>query len=303
MAANTEFPGLAGPMRGRRVRPGDRLRDVLLWIIVLVWFIPAFWIILTSVRLRTEVDAHPPVWIPSALSFDSYKIIFGMPTPEGAFGLGGSIPVMAYARNSIIVALISTAFAIVIGTLAGFAFSRFRFRGKNSLFLGFMLGRAVPGIALSLPLFVLYARLGLSDTILGLVITYVALNTPFTAWLMDGFFRAIPEELDDAARIDGCSHWGAFIRVALPLALPGAAAAAIFAFLTSWNEFALASIITRTPASRTFPPALFEFTGQFVSDWRGMTAMAVLMLIPAVIFVALVQRQLVQGLASGATKG
>jgi multiple sugar transport system permease protein len=136
-----------------------------------------------------------------------------------------------------------------------------------------------------------------------MILTYVALNIPFTAWLMDGFFRALPEELDDAARIDGCSHWGAFIRVALPLALPGVAASAIFAFLTCWNEFALASVITRTPQSRTFPPALFEFTGQFVSDWRGMTAMAVLMLIPAVLFVALVQRQLVQGLASGATKG
>jgi len=126
---------------------------------------------------------------------------------------------------------------------------------------------------------------------------------PFTAWLMDGFFRSIPEELDDAARIDGCSHWGAFVRVALPLTLPGVAASAIFAFLTCWNEFALASTITRTPASRTFPPALFEFTGQFVSDWRGMTAMSVMMLIPAVIFVALVQRQLMEGLTSGAMKG
>jgi multiple sugar transport system permease protein len=298
MAANTEFG-----KRSHRIRMSDRLRDVLLWMIVMIWFLPALWIILTSVRLRAEVDAHPPVWIPSALSFDSYKIIFGMPTPEGAFGLGGSIPVLTYARNSIIIALTATAIAIVLGTLAGFAFSRFSFRGKNGVFLGFMMGRAIPGIALSLPLFVLFARVGLSDTIPGMILTYVALAIPFTAWLMDGFFRAIPEELDDAARIDGCSHWGAFIRVALPLALPGIAASAIFAFLTCWNEFALASIITRTPNSRTFPPALFEFTGQFVSDWRGMTSMAVLMLIPAVIFVALVQRQLVQGLASGATKG
>jgi multiple sugar transport system permease protein len=264
---------------------------------------PALWMILTSVRLRTEVDAHPPVWIPSAFNFDSYKIIFGMPTPEGAFGLGGSIPVMQYARNSLVVGLVSTAFAIVIGMLAGYVFSRFRFKGKNNLFLGFMLMRAIPGIALSLPLFVLFARMGLSDTIPGMILVYVALNVPFTAWLMDGFFRAIPEELDDAARIDGCSHWGAFWRVDLPLALPGAAASAIFAFLTSWNEFALAGVITRTPKSRTFPPALFEFTGQFVSDWRGMTAMAVLMLIPAIIFVAIIQQQLMEGLTSGAIKG
>jgi multiple sugar transport system permease protein len=136
-----------------------------------------------------------------------------------------------------------------------------------------------------------------------MIIIYVALNIPFTAWLMDGFFRAIPAELDEAAMIDGCSRWVAFLRVDLPLALPGVAAAGIFAFLTSWNEFALASVITRTPASRTFPPALFEFTGSFVSDWRGMCAMSVMMLIPAIIFVALVQRHLMAGLTMGAMKG
>ena len=287
----------------RRTRPSDRLRNAALWAIVLIWFLPALWIILTSVRDRIEIDAHPPVWIPHAFSLDSYKIMFGMPTPDMAFGLGGQIPVMQYARNSIVIALVGTTVSIVIGTWVGYAFSRFSFRGKNALFLGFMLGRAIPGIALSLPLFVLFARAGLSDTIQGMIFIYVALNIPFTAWLMDGFFRAIPEELDDAARIDGCSYWGAFWRVALPLALPGAAAAAIFAFLTCWNEFALASVITRTPKSRTFPPALFEFTGQFVSDWRGMTAMAVLMLIPAVVFVAVIQRQLMEGLTSGAMKG
>lgn len=295
---------VSGELRGRRrTRPGDVIRNSALWLIVFIWFLPALWLILTSVRLRSEVDAYPPVWIPSAFNFDSYRILFGMPTPEGAFGLGGSIPVMKYASNSLIVALVSTIFAIIIGMLAGYVFSRFQFKGKNNIFLSFMLMRAIPGIALSLPLFVVFAKVGLSDTLGGMILVYVALNVPFTAWLMDGFFRAIPDELAEAARIDGCSLWGAFWRVDLPLALPGAAASAIFAFLTSWNEFALAGVITRTPKSRTFPPALFEFTGQFVSDWRGMTAMAVLMLIPAVIFVAIIQRQLMEGLTSGATKG
>jgi multiple sugar transport system permease protein len=289
--------------RFRRDRWKNTINDLLLWVVLLFFFIPALWIILTSIRIRTEINAYPPVWIPSGFSFDSYKILFGMPTPEGAFGLGGSIPVVDYARNSIVIALVSTFFALIFGTLAGYVFSRFRFKGKNGIYLGMMLARAIPGIALSLPLFIMYARTGLSDTLPGMIITYVALNVPFTAWLMDGFFRAIPKELDEAARIDGCSAWTAFLRIDLPLALPGAAASGIFAFLTSWNEFALANVITRTPASRTFPPALFEFTGQFVSDWRGMTAMSVLMLIPAVIFVALVQRQLMEGLTSGATKG
>ena len=289
--------------RHRRDRWKNFASDIALWTIMLIFFLPALWIILTSVRIRKEIDAFPPVWIPSGFTLDSYKILFGMPTPEGAFGLGGEIPVLAYATNSLVIALVSTLFALAIGTLAGYVFSRFRFRGKNLIYLGMMLARAIPGIALSLPLFILFARAKLTDTISGMIIIYVALNIPFTIWLMDGFFRAIPKELDEAARIDGCSLWQAFIYISLPLALPGMAAAGIFAFLTSWNEFALASIITRTPASRTFPPALFEFTGQFVSDWRGMTAMSVLMLIPALIFVALIQRQLLEGLTAGATKG
>ena len=289
--------------RFKRDRWKNLLNDILLWTLLFIFFVPVFWIILTSVRIRSEVNAFPPVWIPTKFSLDSYKILLGMPTPQGAFGMGSSIPVADYARNSIVIALMSTAFALTCGTLAGYAFARFRFRGKNGIFLGLMLARAIPGIALSLPLFIVYARVGLSDTLQGMILTYAALNVPFTVWLMEGFFRAIPKELDESARIDGCSTWGAFIRVDLPLALPGAAAAGIFAFLTAWNEFALASIITRTPASRTFPPALFEFTGQFVSDWRGMTALSVLMLIPAVIFVALIQRQLMEGLTSGATKG
>lgn len=289
--------------RLRRDRWKNLGADILLWIIMFIFFVPALWIILTSIRIRSEINAFPPVWIPSGFSLDSYKILFGMPTPEGAFGLGGEIPVATYARNSVIISLISTFFALIFGTMAGYVFSRFKFRGKNGLYLSMMLARAIPGIALSLPLFIVFARIKLSDTLIGMIITYVAMNIPFTTWLMDGFFRAIPKELDEAARIDGCSLWEAFINISLPLALPGVAAAGIFAFLTAWNEFALAGIITRTPNSRTFPPALFEFTGQFVSDWRGMTAMSVLMLIPAIIFVALVQRQLLEGLTAGATKG
>ena len=293
------------PLKKRRKadRWNNLFQDLLLWLILLIFFIPAFWIMLTSIRIRSEIEAHPPVWIPTELTLDSYKILFGMPTPEGAFGMGGAIPVAKYATNSVVISLVSTVFSVIFGTLAGYVFSRFRFKGKNGIFLGMMMARAVPGIALSLPLFMMFARLQLSDTLLGMIITYIALNIPFTAWLMDGFFRNIPKELDEAARIDGCSAWSAFVQIDLPLALPGAAAASIFAFLTCWNEFALAGIITRTPASRTFPPALFEFTGQFVSDWRGMTAMSVLMLIPSVVFVAIIQRQLLAGLTSGATKG
>ena len=145
------------PRSRRRTRNSDRLRNAALWAIVLIWFLPVLWIVLTSMRPNIEIDALPPVWIPRSLTLDSYKILFGMPTPEGAFGMGGSIPVLQYAQNSIVIALVATAFSVTVGTLAGYAFSRFRFRGKNALFLGMMLGRAVPGVALSLPLFILFA--------------------------------------------------------------------------------------------------------------------------------------------------
>ncbi len=150
--------------------------------------------------------------------------------------------------------------AIAIGMSGGYAFARYRFRGKSALFLGFMLTRTVPGIALSLPLFIVYARLGIIDTHFGLILAYVALNVPFTIWLIDGFFRQVPKDLAEAAQIDGCTRWQAFWQVEFPLARTGIASAGIFAFLTSWNEFALASQLTRSVNSKTLPVGLLDYT-------------------------------------------
>lgn len=283
-------------------KPKYLLSNIILILILSIFFIPSVWIVLTSVRPNIEINARPPIWIPRQLDFTSYTALLGRVESAEEFGFGQSVPFLDYARNSIIASVVSTILALVIGTLAGFVFSSFEFRGRDSIFLSFMLARAVPGIALSLPLLILFTKVGLSDRIYGLIIAYTAMNVPFTAWLMTGFFGEIPKELNDAAFIDGCSRWGAFLRVNLPLILPGLAASGIFAFLTSWNEFAVASVISRTTASKTFPVGLFDFTAEFVSDWRGMCAMSVIMLIPAVIFVIAVQRNLVKGLTLGAIK-
>lgn len=283
-------------------KPKYLLSNIILILILSIFFIPSVWIVLTSVRPNIEINARPPIWVPRQLDFTSYTALLGRVESAEEFGFGQSVPFLDYARNSIIASVVSTILALVIGTLAGFVFSSFEFRGRDSIFLSFMLARAVPGIALSLPLLILFTKIGLSDRIYGLIIAYTAMNVPFTAWLMTGFFGEIPKELNDAAFIDGCSRWGAFLRVNLPLILPGLAASGIFAFLTSWNEFAVASVISRTTASKTFPVGLFDFTAEFVSDWRGMCAMSVIMLIPAVIFVMAVQRNLVKGLTLGAIK-
>ncbi len=260
--------------------------------------LPAIWIIFTALRPGNEINVTPPIWIPQKLTLDAFLSLFGF-NPDIAAG----VPVGNYMWNSIRVAVLATIVSVSFGTMAGYAFSRFTFKAHTLVFLLIMLSRAVPGVALGLPLFLLMRKYNLVDTIHGLALVYVAINIPFTSWLMDGFFRQIPKELDEAAYIDGCNHWTAFWRIDLPLAWPGMAAASIFAFLAAWNEYQIASLLTKTPAAKTFPVGLFDFTTQFTVDWRGMCAMSVLMILPAIIFVILTQRRLTEGLTFGAIKG
>jgi multiple sugar transport system permease protein len=287
---------VSGVNPNRKLR--QRLLNLLAWGIMLAMLFPAVWVVLTSIRPNSEINASPVVWIPREITLESFVNMFG-----GNPQMVTQAPIPRYALNSIIVALGSTAFALAFGTAAGYAFSRFRFRGHSAIFLGMMLSRAVPGIALGLPLFVLFSGLGLLNQLSTLIIINVALNIPFTAWLMDGFFRTIPADLDESAYIDGASHWQAFWMINLPLARSGMAAASVFAFLASWNEFQIVSVISRSPEGKTFTIGLLSFIQTFTSDWRGMAALSALMMIPALIFVALAQRNMMRGLTFGAVKG
>lgn len=278
-----------------------RINAVGLWlltfILMIIMCIPGLWVVLSAFRPNREILAKPPIWIPQDLTLNNFAKIFGFGADQVA------IPVLSYFANSMIIALTSTVIALIIGIGGGYAFARFRFRYKNSLFLGLMLFRAVPGIALSLPTFILWSRLGLIDAKLGLIIVYVSLNVPFTIWLIDGFFRQIPISLSEAAQVDGCTRWQAFWKIEFPLARSGIAAAGVFAFLMSWNEFALASQLTRTTDSKTLPVGLMDFTAQFTIDWAGMCAMAVIIIVPALILTFLVQKHLISGLTFGGVKG
>jgi multiple sugar transport system permease protein len=280
-------------------RPWQRwLIRLLLFVALAILCVPGLWVILTAFRPNIEVMAKPPVWIPRSLSLDNFMAIFGL-LPNQSPG----IPVADYFVNSLVISLTSTVISVGIGMMGGYAFARYRFRGKSGLFLALMLSRTVPGIALSLPLFMLWSRLGLLDTRLGVIIVYLAMNIPFSVWLTDGFFRQIPADLTEAAQIDGSTRWQAFWRVEFPLARSGLATAGIFAFLTSWNEYALASQLTRTTASKTMPVGLMDFTAQFTVDWTGMCAMAVLIIVPALVLTFIVQKHLIAGLTFGGVKG
>ena len=277
------------------------LATATLWIatfsLMVVMCVPGLWVMLSGFRPNREILAKPAIWIPEDLSLRNFAAIFGFGDAQVA------IPVLSYFSNSLIIAVTSTVIAILIGMSGGYAFARFHFVGKNSLFLGLMLSRAVPGIALSLPVFIIWSRLGLIDEKLGVIIVYVALNIPFTIWLIDGFFRQIPKEMSEAAQVDGCTRWQAFWRIEFPLARSGIASASVFAFLTSWNEYALASQLTRSTDSKTLPVGLMDFTAQFTIDWAGMCAMAVIIIIPALILTFLVQKHLISGLTFGGVKG
>ena len=272
------------------------LHFVTLFIAMAIICVPGLWVVLNSFRPTVEIMAKPPVWIPNELNLDNYRAMFG------AAGEGG-VPVLQYFTNSLIISVTSTAIAILIGMAGGYAFARYRFKGKSGIFIGLMLTRAVPGVSLSLPLFIVMAKTGLIDTHLGLILVYVALNVPFTIWLIDGFFRQVPIDLAEAAEIDGCTRWQAFWRVEFPVARAGVASAGIFALLTSWNEYALASQLTRSTFSKTMPVGLRDFTSEFTINWGGMTALAVLMIIPALILTFLVQKHLIAGLTFGGVKG
>lgn len=285
-------------MSGRLKR---RLIAIATWVatfvLMLVICLPGLWVMLTGFRPNREVLTKPAIWIPEQFNLDNFAKIFGFGAEQVA------IPVPSYFTNSLVIALTSTVIALIIGMSGGYAFARFRFPFKDSIFLGLMLSRTVPGIALSLPVFIIWSHIGLIDTKAGMIIVYTALNIPFTIWLIDGFFRQVPKEMSEAAQVDGCTRWQAFWKVEFPLAKSGIASAGIFAFLTSWNEYALASQLTRSTDSKTLPVGLMDFTAQFTIDWAGMSAMAVIIIIPALILTFIVQKHLIAGLTFGSVKG
>lgn len=276
------------------------LKRAALWfavfVVMAVICLPGLWVVLNAFRSNVAIVSNQPLFDGSSYTLDNFRNMFG-------FGEMASLPIRQYFLNSVVISLASTGAAIVVGVLGGYAFARFEFRHKKLLFVGLMLTRAIPGIALSLPIFMLWAWTGLLDTRIGVVIVYLAMNVPFTVWLIDGFFREVPAELAEAAQIDGCSRWQAFWHIELPLARSGVASAAIFAFLTSWNEFALASQLCRSPDTKTLPVGLMDFTAQFTVDWAGMCAMAVIIIIPAIVLTFIVQKHLIAGLTLGGVKG
>ena len=292
VAKNQSSAERSGP-GAARTRLARWSKYALLSAAVLAAITPVYWLVTISLKNDVDQFAAPPRWFRFAPTLAHYYDAFY----ARSFG--------RYLLTSVTVATISTICAVTIGTLAAYGLARFRLRGKldQRLSLWILSTRMFPPIVTAVPLFLMMRDLRLLNTLTSLVIVYTALNLPFVVWMMRGFFRELPRELEEAAMVDGDSRLGALVRVILPLAAPGLAATAVFCLIVSWNEFLLALVLTQTDASMTLPVGIAGRVTQYEIKWGVMSAAGVVAMIPILAFAMAVQRYLVRGLSLGAVKG
>lgn len=285
-------------------------------IFVLYVLAPIFWLVSSSFQSEAEITSVPPHWIPHAPTLENFDAIFTAKDKtvtyenrkQGDTATGGYIPSTAVnllpsMKNSLWVALAVVILNLIVSVPAAYALAKIRFIGRSSSIYFMLTTRVIPDIALVVPFFLFIHKLGLLDTLSSLIITYLAITVPFSIFILTNYFESLPDELDKAARVDGCSRLQTLLLVFLPLALPSLVAVVLFTFLTSWNEFLLALMFTQTPASQTMPIVVASFTSDFTISFSFINAAGVLAIIPPVIVAVLFERYIVSGLTAGAVKG
>jgi multiple sugar transport system permease protein len=257
------------------------------WLLALFVLTPLAVMVVTSLKTQRQIfeSGFTFVFTPT---LENYRNIL-----EGRF--------LGYIGNSIIVGVVATVLTLVIGTMCAYALSRFQFVGRTPLAMGTLLLRTIPPAVLAVPIYFIWNSVGL-EGLTGLIVVYVALNLPFTIWLLYGFIDQVPRELEESAQVDGCGPFRTFFTLILPLLKPGLAAAGIFTFRIAWNELVLASILT-SRSTRTLPYAVFLNIKDTGIDWGELMASGVLVAIPPLIFTFVAARQIIAGLTAGAVKG
>jgi multiple sugar transport system permease protein len=260
------------------------------FLLVLVAF-PVYWLIVSSVKGGGELATNPPTYIPSKITFENYEAVLSQA------GLVGNIV------NSVVIALLSTVITLVIGAMAAYSLARRQLphNFRHWLLISVLIIRMFPPITTIIPYFVLLANLGLIDTYVGIVITYVAYGLPFAIWILVGFFQELPHEIEEAAIMDGASYVQRFRLIVLPLARPALAVTAVFVLIFAWNEFLFASILTSFD-TKTLPVVMAGFISDRGIEWGAMTALGTMMVVPVIIVAWLSQKHIVRGLTFGAVK-
>ncbi len=260
-------------------------------VITLLFLFPIFWMILTSFKQQVDIFTSPPKLFFSP-TLSTYKEYLHRSDVSGRL------------LNTVIIAVSAGLLSTIAGAMAGYAVSRIKAKGMWLIGILILLSRGVPPIALAVPLFLVSRKLGLSDKHITLILAYCTFLIPYVMWLMRGFFISIPKEMEEAALVDGCSRYGAFFKIIIPISIPSLISTFIFSIILAWNELLFALVLTSRYAS-TIPVAIASLAGDTEkgADWAALTAVGTVTVIPVIIFALLVQKWLIQGLAEGATKG
>lgn len=286
------------PPRRYTRRVGRLAQYALMLLALIVVLAPFVYLILSSVSPSSQLLSRPLNFIPEHVSFSRYIQIL-----TGNSASGSTQELRSAFVNSAIIATCATVVAMVTGTLAAYGLARMEFAGRGLLIMMFLVSYMLPQVALFLPLYRMTQFFGLYNTRLALIIIYSAMLVPFVIWLMRGYIRTIPPELDEAALMDGCSRFSALWRVVLPVALPGILSTALLAFLSAWDEFLYALILTQTNKAETLPVALNDFIGRYGVNWGMMAAGGLIAALPPLIIAFVFQRYIVSGLVAGSVKG
>jgi len=285
---------MTAPMSAQPLLAGPRLARIasyaLLGVAVLLIFFPIYWMVITSLKMPREIFRVPALW-PQVFTWNNYRILLD----DGNF--------LISVRNSLIVATTVTVIALIISSLAAYSMVRFRYRFRGFIGRLILFAYLTPTSLLFIPLSIIMAQLGLGNSLHGLILVYLTFSLPVATWLLQGYFRAIPRELEEQGMIDGLNRLGALTRIVLPLSAPGIAAVAIFVFTGAWNELLLAIVMITSQSQRTAPLALNYMITSDVLPWGPLMAGAVLSSLPLMILYLIAQRYMVPGATAGSVKG
>lgn len=275
----------------RTNRALDLAAGLIVALIVVFALFPLVWTFLTSLKAEEDIVTRTLQYLPRRVTFDNYVTLWRR----------SEFPRLM--ANSAIVTGLTVVVCLLLGLLAAYGISRYRFRGRQGLLVFYLVIRMFPFVLLLVPLFIMLRGLGLLDSRVGLALAYTTFLLPLCVWMMKGFFDAIPPELEDASRVDGSTRLGALFRIVLPLVRPGLVATAVLIAISAWNEFLFALMLTTSGGSRTWPVGLQLMVGEFQLPWGQLSAGGIVSIVPIILFFSIVQRSLVRGLTAGGVKG
>lgn len=267
------------------------LTYVFLLFIVIIAVFPILWMFDSSLKGQSEIYTSPPTFMIRNVTIENYlRVIFDSGIPRAFI-------------NSTVVSITATAITVALGCLAGYGFSRYKFKGKKALYVGLLYGQMMPAVVLIIPIYLVFSKIGLIDSYFSLILPDVAITIPLATLMLRTFFEGVPIELEEAAKIDGSTRLGTLWRIVIPIARPGLVSVAIYTFLVTWEEFIFALNLTNSAAIRTLPIAINMFKGEFVIDWGAIMASGAVISLPVIFLFVLCNKVFVKGIAEGGVKG